>query len=352
MRKLKAISREWWHLELGGVLILCGVAIVKPPGFVDVFLSFLNKKYALGIPLYPPIPLGFALVLLGIGLIVFGEWKRKRKEPATIFAFRHESLGSFVTALCDEDLPRDLKGQSIREIGCDLSVYFSGGNCEPVPAIRLQQGKVSEIIAARKAFPEITVAYCGLVHIPLQFLAGCAFSTHSSIRLFELNRKTNRWESLVERGPHMAVLTNIMDQPAEARAVAIRISITYEVSRTDVTDVLPYPFEDIAIQLPTPRLDAIVSGDQVTAICDRFRRILDDIHGRVPKSHIVHVFYAGPASLGFSLGRQISRTIHHRVFVHNYTPTATPRYSWAIEVTSHGPAENMVAQKHQMEATN
>src|SRR6185312_3020953 len=157
MRKLKAISREWWHLELGGVLILCGVAIVKPPGFVDVFLSFLNKKYALGIPLSPPIPLGFALVLLGIGLIVFGEWKRKRKEPATIFAFRHESLGSFVTALCDEDLPRDLKGQSIREIGCDLSVYFSGGNCEPVPAIRLQQGKVSEIIAARKAFPEITV---------------------------------------------------------------------------------------------------------------------------------------------------------------------------------------------------
>lgn len=46
-------------------------------------------------------------------------------------------------------------------------------------------------------------------------------------------------------------------------------------------------------------------------------------------------FYPGtPMHLlsGVDIGRQISRTIHHRVIVYNYSARAMPCYAWAIEV--------------------
>ena len=110
-------------------------------------------------------------------------------------------------------------------------------------------------------------------------------------------------------------------------------------------------FEDIRIGLATPRIDAVSSVDQVNEVCNLFRRVLDDLHAHHTKSLPVHVFYAGPASLGFSLGRQISRTVHHRVMVHNYTPSSQPKYSWAVEVTSVGPPEAMVKVQQELEVT-
>jgi len=105
MLKLKEKSQEWWHVKLGTALIVCGIAIVKPPGFSDALLSFVNKKYVLGMPLYPSTTLGLALLVLGVGVIVLGEWMRREKRPAPMMVFRHQSLGSFVTPLSAEDLP-------------------------------------------------------------------------------------------------------------------------------------------------------------------------------------------------------------------------------------------------------
>jgi hypothetical protein len=335
MQELKDKARAWWHVKIGGLLVATGVAIVKPPGFGDALLSYINKKYGLGLPLEPSSWLGCALILAGMGLIVWGEKLRPEGQPRVPFvAFRHHSLEPFATPLLQEDLPPGFKDHAIREIDCDQSGYFSNGFSDPVGAVRLQLEKLTELRGARKAFRDTVVGYYGLAHIPLQFLAGFAMSTHAPVCLFDLNRQTNRWRPLQDRGPHLGLTVKTMEQPPGAKAVAIRICISYEITRGDITDVLPHPFDDIVIQLPTPRIDAIGSSDQVHAVCERFRKILDDIHSRVDKTQLVHVFYAGPAALGFSLGRQISRTVHHRILVHNYTPTDTPKYSWAVEVTS------------------
>jgi hypothetical protein len=92
------------------------------------------------------------------------------------------------------------------------------------------------------------------------------------------------------------------------------------------------PFEDVCISIAKPRIDAITHYSQIEIIAAAFRRVLDDLHARVAEAHTVHVFYAGPVSLGFSLGRRISRTIHHRVVVYNYTARTNPRYAWGVEV--------------------
>lgn len=47
----------------------------------------------------------------------------------------------------------------------------------------------------------------------------------------------------------------------------------------------------------------------------------------------MHVFYAGPVSLAFSLGRRVTRTIHHRIRVHNFEGRSTPKYAWSLDVS-------------------
>lgn len=77
-------------------------------------------------------------------------------------------------------------------------------------------------------------------------------------------------------------------------------------------------------------------------ICYLFRQALDEIHNELGSGPAIHVFYAGPVSVGFSLGRRISRTIHNRVFVYNYNAKASPAYAWGIDVTRDAPANTMV----------
>jgi SMODS-associated and fused to various effectors sensor domain len=340
-----------WQFKVGVPTALAGLAALKPFGFGDVLLAVLNKALGLNLSLNPPLWLGLLLMVGGIALCWLGEIARRQNNPKRIFiAFRHQSLDPFQGRLSSEDLPPEFAGREIRELECDQSNYLTHGACDPAGAVRYQLEKLNELKALRKSFSSEPMAYYGLAHVPLQFLAGCAMSTHASVFLFELDRRTNKWLCLQDRGPHLLLTVNTVEQPAHALAIAIRICVSYEVTRNDVADVLPHPFEDIRIALPAPRLDAINSRSQIDEVCSRFRRVLDELHGRADKSKMIHVFYAGPASLGFSLGRQISSGVHHRVIVHNYTPSILPRYSWAVDVTSGGPASAMVTVQKQRES--
>jgi hypothetical protein len=68
--------------------------------------------------------------------------------------------------------------------------------------------------------------------------------------------------------------------------------------------------------------------------CGRvFRQTMDAIHERLPAATGIHVFFAGPASLAFYCGQLVSKTIHPRFVVYNYTAQDVPRYSWGFDLT-------------------
>jgi hypothetical protein len=221
----------------------------------------------------------------------------------------------------------------VKHIDCDQSAFLSGGSVDPVGAVRQQMRMAADLAAVRRADPDTTFGYYGIVHVPLQFLAGCSVSTFPETALFELNRATNRWRELAAGAhPDVGLTVETLAKPADAVAVVIRIAVSYEIPLTDVADVVTGPFDDIRIAIARPRIDAITHYSQIEIIAAAFRSVLDDLHARVAKAQTVHVFYAGPVSLGFSLGRRISRTIHHRVVVYNYTARTNPRYAWGLEV--------------------
>ncbi|HEL5310813.1 TPA: hypothetical protein UOJ22_004184, partial [Stenotrophomonas maltophilia] len=56
----------------------------------------------------------------------------------------------------------------------------------------------------------------------------------------------------------------------------------------------------------------------------------------LPKDAEVRLMFAGPSSLGVSIGRQISHSIHNKVWVYNYNRQSDPPYAWAVFVNSDG----------------
>ena len=334
------------HMKLALPLALAGIAIMSP-GIRDALMSFLNNQLQLGLSLDAPWYVGPPAILLGAGIYFYGEHGARvaAKPPGTFIALHHQSFEPTTGRLPDSSIPARLGRRTIRHVECDQSPFFSGGAADPAGATRQQDRAASDISAVRRADPDTAIGYYGIVHVPLQFLAGCTVSTWHEVALFELNRTNQQWRELEEgRGPDLGLTVQTVSQPAHPVAAVVRIAISYDVPVADVAEVVAGPFEDIRVGITPPRIDAVTHYSQVDMVCAAFRHILDDLQARLEKDAIIHIFYAGPVSLGFSLGRRISRTIHHRVHVHNYNVRATPRYAWGIEVNGDASALPRIVQ--------
>ncbi|WP_265276994.1 SAVED domain-containing protein [Nostoc sp. KVJ3] len=261
----------------------------------------------------------------------------------TLFAVRHHSFELLTGLISEEDLSNNIRDYKFQHIEFDQSSFFTVGICDPSSAIKQNENFVNDFLKLFKANPEAKICYYGIVHIPLQFCVGYAFSTWPKVLLFELDRNTNCWYQLASSDSPEIELNVIISRVKNPVAVAIRIAISFDILKSDVDDVLSQPYEDILIQIGKRRIDAISHYSQVNKICQAFRQVLDDLHNRLDKSLVVHIFYTGPVSLGFSLGRRISRTIHHQVIVYNYTANTQPCYAWGIKINSNDtPASRVV----------
>jgi uncharacterized caspase-like protein len=264
-------------------------------------------------------------------------------QVETFFAVRHHSFEALTARISEDSLSTHLRHYKIKHIEFDQSFFFTGSNCDPISALKENDKLINDFLILFKSTPDAVIGYHGIVHIPLQFCVGYAVSTWPKVILLELDRNINCWYELaINESPKLDLSVSTISRPANAVAIAIRIAISFDISKNDVDDVVPQPYEDIQIQIGKRRIDAITHYGQVNEVCNAFREVLDDLHARVDKSLIVHVFYAGPVSLGFSLGRRISRTIHHQVIVYNYTVHTSPRYGWGAKINSVGSPESRV----------
>ena len=67
--------------------------------------------------------------------------------------------------------------------------------------------------------------------------------------------------------------------------------------------------------------------------------MIDTIAQQMPKCRRVHVFYAGPVSLAFHLGQQVSANIHPPVTAWNFRRGA---YEWGIDLAAAAIGEGCV----------
>jgi hypothetical protein len=96
--------------------------------------------------------------------------------------------------------------------------------------------------------------------------------------------------------------------------------------------------------LAEPALNAVTSEYQTRTYGTTFRTVLDTLVRMLPNIRRIHIFYAGPATLAFHLGRQISKSIHPHVTVYNYMAKDCPPYSWGLTITSDLHASDFLIQ--------
>lgn len=271
---------------------------------------------------------------------IFGETQQPNDDGTSrvnCIVIQHHSLEDFPIYALRATLPAEWACSNIQEVVIKQSDLCTAGHLhDPRAAVRRQWDLDARVTALLTRYPDARVAYYGLAHIPLLFMAGYHLSNKYPLNFFEHNRRNGKWELLKEDadGPELSI-EGLPDRINSASgAVTLRLSISYEITSDIIAGLVPHPLAEIHLRLPQPHLDPITSDKQLQVYSAAFRTVLDAIHHYLPNTHSIHLFYAGPACLALNLGRQISKTIHPRMLVYNYLAQANPPYQWGLDITT------------------
>jgi transcriptional regulator with XRE-family HTH domain len=251
-----------------------------------------------------------------------------------LIAIRHQSMEQIPANAIKAWLPADLQDCEYIEIHIDQCDLFQNGRLiEPYEAARRQRDLEQRVAALLALHPDAQLAYYGIAHIPLLFLAGYTLSNRRAIMLFENDRYRRSWDLLQRTGATPQLQLSGLPADIERRQgdVVVRISISYRVTEDAVSEVIPEPLASIELGLDQPQLDAVTSEAQLWAYTRAFRTMMDQIHQYLPRATGIHIFYAGPPALAFAYGQHVSKTIHPRLVIYNFFGRDQPRYSWGFD---------------------
>lgn len=261
----------------------------------------------------------------------------RHQQDATFIAIRHQSMEKIPEKALISALPPELAEHQLVELIIDQTdLYHDGRLADPMEAVRRQYNLDDRLNALLDLHPNAQIAYYGIAHIPLLFLAGYRLSNRRNIMFFDFNRHTREWNQLQLGGKaDPLVLTGLPSRRRKASGdVVIRMNISYRVTAEVVEAVVPKHIASISISLNPPKLDKITTEHQIRDYGAVFRRVMDQIHELLPNTTTIHLFYSGPPAYAFYCGQQVSKTIHPRIVVYNYVAKDTPNYSWGIDITS------------------
>lgn len=275
----------------------------------------------------------FTVLIIGVALVLL-DWASTQgfgRPAKLLLALKHTSLNDVPPSSLDQrDLPTRDGRLSAEQILCDLTPEMAHGHTEIAEATRKQHRLMQGLAVRLQATPRPKLAYYGIAHIPFQIWAGCQL-THTGAYLYELLRERGSWQELSTGRVKKFSVTVAKNQTAQRpQALVIRVAVSFPVELDDIKDVVAAPFDDVLISVANPQRDLITHYQQVEAIALAFRQALDEGMQRLTHDGAVHVFYAGPMSVGFELGRRISVSNHPAVIAYNHTRQTSPRYSWAI----------------------
>ena len=256
----------------------------------------------------------------------------------TLFAIRHHSMEPLSNRLIEASLPETLRPGKFVDVEINQTdLYKNGRLTKPVEAARRQRDIIHQLSEALTTNPDAELGYYGIAHIPLLFHIGCQLQNRRPLHLFEHNRITDRWDLLQSGGDYSQIrLAGLPDCVTQKRGdVVVRISISYPVTLEAIEGIVTNPIASLHLCIDQPKIDVVTSMNQLEQYSVEFRDMLDEIHKKLPNTECVHVFYAGPVALAVNFGRQISKTIHPRIVVYNYSSKDNPPgYAWGLEVTA------------------
>jgi nucleoside phosphorylase len=189
------------------------------------------------------------------------------------------------------------------------------------------QGKLLGELARRA---DARLVFAGLAAIPPVVLAGHVVTARRHVRLFEFHEHDWVWPGTAGGFPQLqrnALPKRPIKGPGEA---LIRMAVSYPVTKADTDPVGLEARLQIDLSLSTPARFVVKSEEQVREYGRAFRATLDSLRTVMPDCQRVHLFYAGPMTLAFQIGQQISENIHPPVTVWNFSRG----YEWGLDLAA------------------
>lgn len=255
-------------------------------------------------------------------------------NSGTAVVIIHQSMENLSSQAIKKKVSQTLSDRTIREFLIDQSdLYSAGVLTKPAEAVLRQAAVIEGVKTVLQHDANAEIAYGGIAHVPLLFLAGFQLATKRPVRLIEHCRDRDTWDQLdgQETGPALD-LENSVPRSSALGDVVLRVSISFDVAEDLTKSVCSSPLASLHLKVPAPARDIVTHGKIVESYTQRFRSTLDSIASFLPKTRRLHLFYAGPATLAFNFGRQISRTTHPEVAVYNYVFRPEPKYSWGVVI--------------------
>lgn len=328
----------------GAVATGAGIGIVSP-AVKEAVLSFLNHRYELKLFDAPPW-MGWTLIGIGLVALLLSFIGQARLERMITFIFngRGSTVGTFLTVkhtgfvpavrdIKTAELPPVFSRRDLRHLPIDLGPDLALSPPAVEAALARQLRMPDQIVTMLGVDPTTDLGYCGIVQAPFQLLAGHQLMSWTHVRTFEWDRHVNRWTTLTSGpGPDLGVTTTTATLAVGAD-VAIAVEVSYAIADAEMLMSVPAIGRIVRVKVATPALDTVTHDGQVTAIARAFRDALDATRS-ISAGARVHVFCSAPMSVGFALGRMVSRTLHPPVRAYAYDRTAAKPYSWGIEINA------------------
>lgn len=340
------------------ILIAGGIFLLSPPFWIELLNILIAYVAERQIPITEPqVALGLILIVLGIFLIVFHQWVSKNTKNNQVIGLRHHSLGNFPKEAIKADLPYLQRLKQYKEIDIDHSDSYNNGILFDHQSVMRRLEKVPVELDSHLATEgDAPIAYYGLTHIPMAFYLGYLLSDNKyKINLYELNNQSKHWDQLGGIASTLELSCNreSLTPNQEVGDVIVSIGISYPIHHTEIEELdLRNILGHVEINAQSPQRQLITCHEQISQICDEFKATLENIKNAFPHRQRVHVFYAGPVSLCFALGRCISERIDSAVTIYNYSVKESPKYSWSLTINAPNNASAIYTQQSRKGANN
>ncbi|WP_161624242.1 SAVED domain-containing protein [Spongiibacter marinus] len=322
--------------KVGYCLAIAGLYLISPPIVIDLINLFLAKTSFGQLSASEPMPVtGTSIVSFGTLLILVNHFWAPRQQNREVIGIRHNSLGSFPQEAVQKDLPVLQRLAAYREIDVDHSDSYTKGVLDDhETAIRRLDRVPHQLSGFLSSGADSPIAYYGLPHVPLAFYLGYLLSDSKyRVDLYDLNNDSGRWDQLsgITRAIDLFTKIDCVESSDASGDVVVAIGISYPIHPTEIAELgLSSILATAEINARQPTRQLITSHDQIAQVCTEFRKTLEVIKNKFPNRRRIHVFYAGPVSLSFALGRCISERIDPEIIVYNYSSQSIPKYAWSL----------------------
>lgn len=339
--------------KAGLLLITGGLALLNPPLLVEIANLILSRLINSSLSPMNAQPLfGGVLITVGLLLVLTGYFGSRRSKPSEVIGIRHQSLGSFPKEAIKGDLPLLQCIRHYRELDVNHSdSYTNGVLTDQLSLIRRMNKVPVELDSLAGADSDTPIAYYGLAHIPIAFYLGFLLADSKyNIQLYDLNNDSGRWNQLSGVTASLAInnTKNLLNATEAVGDIILSIGISYPVAQIEIEALnLPNVLGFIQINAAFPRRQLVSSHAHIEQICTEFKAALEHIKNCCPNRQRIHLFYAGPVSLCFALGRCLSERIDSEIVVYNYSVKEQPKYSWSLSLN--GSANSIIVFNHSSE---